>query len=67
LPTGGVAAPANASPEDIVSGDPNAITCRQDLQRSDRHLPAVACARNSYWAWYKAKWGDPLSSTPAPP
>jgi len=60
-------APANASPEDTVAGDPNAITCRLDPQRSDRHLPAIACARNSYWVWYKAKWRDPLSSTPAPP
>jgi len=60
-------APANASPEDTVPGDPNAITCRRDPQRSDRHLPAIACARNSYWVWYKAKWHDPLSSTPAPP
>ena len=60
-------APANASPEDTVSGDPNAITCRLDPQRSDRHLPAIACARNSYWVWYTAKWRDPLSSTPAPP
>jgi len=60
-------APANASPEDTVSGDPNAITCRLDPQRSDRHLPAIACARGSYWVWYKAKWRDPLSSTPAPP
>lgn len=60
-------APANVSPTDDVSGDPNAITCRPDPKRSDSHLPALACARNSYWAWYKAKWRDPLSSTPAPP
>ena len=60
-------APAKASPEDAVPGDPNAITCRLDPQRSDRHLPAIACARGSYWVWYKAKWRDPLSSTPAPP
>lgn len=59
-------APANASPEDAVPGDPNAITCRLDPRRSDRQLPAIACARNSYWTWYKTKWGDPLSSTPAP-
>ena len=56
-----------SSPEDPVPGDPNAITCRLDPQRSDRQLSAVACARRSYWVWYKAKWGDPLSSTPAPP
>ena len=60
-------APANVSPEDTVPGDPNAISCRLDPKRSDVQLPAVACARNSYWAWYKAKWPDPLSSTPAPP
>ena len=60
-------APANTSPTDSVSGDPNAISCRLDPKRSDAHLPATACARNSYWAWYKAKWPDPLSSTPAPP
>jgi hypothetical protein len=60
-------APQNASPEDAVPGDPNTITCRLDPQRSDAHLPAIACARGSYWAWYKTKWGDPLSATPAPP
>ncbi|HTC84432.1 MAG TPA: hypothetical protein VK683_08750 [Rhizomicrobium sp.] len=60
-------APANASPTDTVSGDPNAISCRFDPGVSDRHLSAIACARNSYWAWYQAKWRDPLSSTPAPP
>jgi hypothetical protein len=59
--------PANTSPTDPVSGDPNAISCRLDPKRSDAQLPATACARNSYWAWYKAKWPDPLSSTPAPP
>jgi len=59
-------APAKASPTDTVSGDPNAISCRFDPGVSDTHLPAIACARNSYWAWYKAKWLDPQSSTPAP-
>jgi hypothetical protein len=59
-------APGKVSPEDPVSGDPNAISCRLDPKRSDAHLPAIACARNSYWAWYKAKWDDPLSPTPAP-
>jgi hypothetical protein len=58
--------PAKLSPEDPVPGDPNAITCRLDPGVSDRNLPAVACARNSYWAWYSAKWHDPLSSIPAP-
>jgi hypothetical protein len=60
-------APANASPEDTVPGDASAITCRLDPKRSDAHLPAVACARGSYWAWYKTKWSDPLSPIPAPP
>lgn len=60
-------APANVSPEDAVSGDPDAITCRLDPGTSDRHLSAIACARNSYWIWYKAKWRAPLSPTPAPP
>lgn len=60
-------APAQLSPEDTVSGDPNGISCRLDPKRSDTRLPAVACARSSYWAWYRTKWGDPLSATPAPP
>jgi hypothetical protein len=59
--------PAKMSPEDTVSGDPNAISCRLDPKRSDSLLPAIACARGSYWAWYKAKWPNPWSSTPAPP
>jgi hypothetical protein len=59
--------PAKVSPEDTVPGDPGAISCRLDPKRSDAQLPAVACARNSYWDWYKAKWPDPLSPTPAPP
>ena len=60
-------APAQVSPEDTVTGDPNAISCRLDPKRSDAQLPAVACARGSYWAWYKTKWSDPLSPIPAPP
>jgi hypothetical protein len=59
--------PEKLAPEDAVSGDPNAISCRLDPKRSDAQLPAIACARGSYWAWYKAKWPDPLSPTPAPP
>jgi hypothetical protein len=59
--------PAKLAPEDAVPGDPNAITCRLDPGVSDRNLPSTACARNSYWAWYSAKWHDPLSSIPAPP
>jgi hypothetical protein len=57
--------PSNASPEDAVSGDPNDISCRRDPKLSDRHLAAIACARNSYWAWYKALH-DPQFSMPAP-
>jgi hypothetical protein len=59
--------PAKLSPQDTAPGNPNTITCRLDPKRSDAHLPAIACARNSYWAWYKAKWRNPQSSTPAPP
>ena len=60
-------APAKLEPGDAVSGDPNAISCRQDPGVSDLHLPAIACARNSYWAWYRAKWHDTKLATPAPP
>lgn len=60
------AAPSKTPPEDIVSGDPNGITCGMDPQVSDHHLTAIACARNSYWAWYKALQ-DPHFTTPAPP
>jgi hypothetical protein len=59
--------PANASPTDTVADDPSAISCRLDPKRSDSQLPAIACARGSYWAWYKAKWPDPLYAAPAPP
>ena len=59
--------PANTSPADEVSGDPNAIACILDKERSDIHLPAIACARGSYWRWYQAKWRDRLFLTPAPP
>jgi hypothetical protein len=60
-------APVQVSSMDQVSGDPDAIICLRDIERSDVHLPAIACARGSYWAWYKAKWRDRLYSTPAPP
>ena len=60
-------APATVSPMDSVPGDPNAISCRLDPKRSDAQLPAIACAKGSYWAWYSAKWPAPWSSTPAPP
>ncbi len=59
--------PANLSPADSVPGDPDAISCRLDPKRSDAQLPAIACAKNSYWAWYSAKWPAPWSSIPAPP
>ena len=50
-----------------VSGDPNAIVCQPDLERSDLHLSSITCARGSYWAWYDSKWRDYLFETPAPP
>jgi hypothetical protein len=59
--------PTNVPAADAVSGDPNAIICRVDLERSDIHLPARACARGSYWDWYKSKWRDYQFQTPAPP
>jgi hypothetical protein len=58
------AAPDSFNPN---AGDPNAIICRPDQERSDLNLPALACARGSYWAWYESKWRDYLLSTPAPP
>lgn len=57
--------PSQTPPEEM-SGDPNAIWCGVDAQVSDRHLKAIACARGSYWAWYKAL-RDPKFTTPAPP
>jgi hypothetical protein len=59
-------APSKASSEDPVPGDANAISCRLEGGVSDRHLSAIACARNGYWAWYKALH-DPQFSAPAPP
>jgi hypothetical protein len=59
-------APSRASPEDMVPGDPDAISCQLEGGVSDRHLSAIACARGSYWAWYKALH-DPQFSAPAPP
>jgi hypothetical protein len=59
--------PAKLSPGDTVSGDPNAISCRLDPGLSGLHLQAIACARGSYWAWYKAGWGRPSPTTLAPP
>jgi hypothetical protein len=59
--------PARLSPGETLPGDPDAISCRLDRNISDRHLSAIACARNSYWEWYRGQWHDPMSSTPAPP
>ena len=58
--------PEKLSPEDAIPGDPEAISCRLDPGVSYRSLSAIACARNSYWAWYRHKHRD-LTSTPAPP
>jgi hypothetical protein len=60
-------AASKEAPEGAGPGEAEAITCRPDSGVSDRHLPAIACARNSYWAWYRKKWLDPLLPTPAPP
>ncbi len=60
-------APANVSPAAAVTGDPNAISCRLDREHSALHLKAIACARNSYWAWYNEKWRDRDFLNPAPP
>jgi len=60
-------APANLSPADTVPGDPNTISCRLDREHSALHLTAIACARNSYWAWYNEKWRDRTFLTPPPP
>jgi hypothetical protein len=59
-------APSKGPTEDPVPGDTNAISCRLEGGISDRHLSAIACARGSYWAWYRALH-DPQFSTPAPP
>jgi hypothetical protein len=59
--------PSAALAADTAQIDPSAISCHSDPEISDRHLPAIACARNSYWDWYKGKRRDPLSPTPAPP
>ena len=62
--------PAKLSPDDTAPGGPDAITCRLDPGLSSVHLQAIACARNSYWAWYKVNWDRPLSkigTSAAPP
>jgi hypothetical protein len=53
-------APVPGPPGDAASGDPTAITCRVDPEHSDAHLIAIACARNSYWAWWVGKQQDPV-------
>jgi hypothetical protein len=58
---------AARAPSSAASGDPNAIICRPDQERSDLNLPAIACARGSYWAWYESKWRDYLLAAAAPP
>jgi len=61
-------APMKISPGDLVSGDPAAITCRLDPERSDAELSAITCARNNYWVWWRAKWFNPSGiSTTGPP
>ena len=60
-------APGTFSPGEAASSDPTAIACYRDRERSDINLPAIACAKNSYWDWYRAKWRDYLFQTAAPP
>lgn len=61
-------ASAKAPPTDELSGDPEAITCRLDVERSDIHLPAMACAHNNYWRWWAVTQVSPIGySQPAPP
>lgn len=59
--------PGAAPPADAAPGDPNAIACHKDIERSDINLPAIVCAKTSYWDWYRAKWRDYLFQTAAPP
>jgi hypothetical protein len=60
-------APEKLSPDDAVPGDADTISCRLDPGLSDPQLQAIACARGSYWAWYKAGWGKPAPTSLAPP
>jgi hypothetical protein len=54
------------SPKDAASSD--SIICRQDRERSDAHLAAMACARESYWDWWSLKQrGGQNFTKPAPP
>ena len=59
--------PAKLSPDDKVPGDADTISCRLDPGLSDPQLQAVACAKGSYWAWYKAGWHKPAPKGLAPP
>ena len=58
---------ASISPAAAVTGDLQAISCRLDREHSALHLKAIACARNSYWAWYNEKWRNRNFLTPPPP
>jgi hypothetical protein len=58
---------AARAPTERISGDPDAITCRPDRERSALHLQAIACARNSYWTWYSDQGRNLSVLTPAPP
>lgn len=60
--------PKSVSPESEEAGNPNAVGCRRDLERSDIHLTSIACARGNYWNWWgKAKSREDRYWTPAPP
>lgn len=60
--------PAKVAQEDTVPGDPGTISCRLDPGLSDRHLSAIACARNDYWAWWAGKQRNQVrNATVAPP
>ena len=58
-------AAARAPSPDAASGNADAISCKLEGGVSDRHLSAIACAKGSYWAWYKAVH-DPQFPLPAP-
>ena len=59
---------AAAAPDTAASGDADAVSCRHDPERSDLHLPAIACARGSYWDWWSIKHRLNARYThPAPP
>jgi hypothetical protein len=59
---------AAAAPDTAAADDANAISCRHDPERSDLHLPAIACARHSYWDWWSIKHRlNALYIRPAPP